>query len=366
MPCVPPRPPVTSFAWLRRPIGRATIVRDEPELSRPEIRLLRRSLDSSPAFWRVEEAGRGASSRRFLRISCSTSEDSRVLVRWDARDPEWAPYVGLMHQMAHHTRLLPSVLGEDRRRGLIVVEDLGPQTLGAVVGELLGQSSRLEVLLMEVVDAIVEWEGLAPELGSHAACRHLDREELQGEIDRFTQYYVTEHARQAPLLDPAWSRDCAGLIAEVLGLPTGLLHRDLHSENIVMSKRGVRFADHGGTCQGPPEYDLASLLLDPVLDLDPGCRDRLHRHFRSHRSHGSPDADDRALLIAGAVRMMNVLAAYAFFVQHRQEIKYRPMMAIALDHFIRIAGQLPEYPSLTRLASACAARESTDDPKRAS
>lgn len=366
MPCVPPRPPVTSFARLRRSIGRATIVGDEPSLSRPEIRLLRRSLDSSPAFWHVEEAGRGASSRRFLRIRCSLTEDSRVLIRWDARDPEWAPYVGLMHQMAPRTRLIPSVLGEDRRRGLIVVEDLGPQTLGTVVGELGGQRSRIEVMLTDVVDAIVQWEGLAPERGGHAACRYLDRQELEGEIDRFAQYYVTEHAGQAQLLDHAWSRDCAGLIGEVIGLPTGLLHRDLHSENIVMSDQGVRFADHGGTCQGPPEYDLASLLLDPVLDLDPGCRERLHRHFRTHRSHGSPAADDRALLITSAVRMMNVLAAYAFFVRRRQQIRYQPLMAIALDHFVRIAGQLPEYPSLIRLASACAAREGTDDPGRAS
>ncbi len=55
----------------------------------------------------------------------------------------------------------------------------------------------------------------------------------------------------------------------------GLMHRDFQSRNIMIKNNQYYFIDFQGSRLGPLQYDLASLLIDPYVDLPPEIQTRL-------------------------------------------------------------------------------------------
>src|SRR5210317_1459900 len=47
----------------------------------------------------------------------------------------------------------------------------------------------------------------------------------------------------------------------------GFMHRDMQSRNIMIKGRDIYFIDFQGGRIGPIQYDLASLLIDPYVEL---------------------------------------------------------------------------------------------------
>ncbi len=55
----------------------------------------------------------------------------------------------------------------------------------------------------------------------------------------------------------------------------GLMHRDFQSRNIMIKDSNLYVIDFQGARTGPLQYDLASLLIDPYVDLPPDIQSRL-------------------------------------------------------------------------------------------
>ena len=55
----------------------------------------------------------------------------------------------------------------------------------------------------------------------------------------------------------------------------GLMHRDFQSRNIMIKNSSMYLIDFQGARMGPLQYDLASLLIDPYVDLPPDIQSRL-------------------------------------------------------------------------------------------
>jgi aminoglycoside/choline kinase family phosphotransferase len=56
---------------------------------------------------------------------------------------------------------------------------------------------------------------------------------------------------------------------------TGFMHRDMQSRNIMVKDHRIFFIDFQGGRIGPLQYDLASLLIDPYVDLPRSVQARL-------------------------------------------------------------------------------------------
>ena len=114
-------------------------------------------------------------------------------------------------------------------------------------------------------------------------------------------YFFQELARHVYHADTPWDAikgEC-GLLAEaaLTGLDRRvLMHRDYQSRNLMLADTDrLVVIDYQGARPGPPEYDLASLLFDPYVDLPPSLRNRLVSFYwdRLHE-RGEPQDQQRA------------------------------------------------------------------------
>jgi aminoglycoside/choline kinase family phosphotransferase len=99
-------------------------------------------------------------------------------------------------------------------------------------------------------------------------------------------------------------------IAEHLAeLPRVLVHRDFQSQNILIRNSQAHLIDFQGMRPGLAQYDLASLLYDPYVDLTEAERDELLEHYCGHK----PDDDFwKTLHLCAMQRLMQALGAYGF------------------------------------------------------
>ena len=92
------------------------------------------------------------------------------------------------------------------------------------------------------------------------------------------------------------------------------MHRDYQSRNLMRTPRGLVVIDFQGARLGPPEYDLATLVLDPYADLPEVLRLDLVERFldRAPRTAGERTAARCRFRACGINRMLQTLGAFAY------------------------------------------------------
>ncbi len=99
--------------------------------------------------------------------------------------------------------------------------------------------------------------------------------------------------------------------------PKSIMHRDFQSQNIMVQPyHKIRVIDFQGSRLGSVFYDLASLLLDPYVELSDKVIDELLRFHYEKSGASQPQAEwTRAFYAAGFQRIMQALGAYCFLSQ---------------------------------------------------
>ena len=98
-------------------------------------------------------------------------------------------------------------------------------------------------------------------------------------------------------------------------LPRVLVHRDFQSQNIIIQNGQANLIDFQGMRPGLAEYDLASLLYDPYVDLAETERAELITYYREQQSKSGTRRDgdfDSTLRLCVMQRLMQALGAYGF------------------------------------------------------
>ena len=152
---------------------------------------------------------------------------------------------------------------------------------------------------------------------------------------------------------PALQTLAAGLSA----LPRVLVHRDFQSQNIMVRDGAAWLIDFQGMRPGLAQYDVASLLYDPYVELSGEERSVLLEHYkRVARRAGmeiAPDFD--AVFYQCALqRLMQALGAYGFlgiqkgradFLAHipaaRRSLREVAARIDGLDDFVALLDVLP-------------------------
>ena len=302
------------------------------------------------AGWARAPLAGDASARRYERL---TAPDGRSAILMDARaeGPSVAPFL----RMAAHLRALglaaPQVLAEGG--GLLLLEDLGPDTMAAWLARRPGEAP---LLYGAAVDLLARLRAAPPPEGLVALTP----------------------LRMAGMLAPLWEHHAPGtdarLAAEVAGRlraaleahapePSALSLRDYHAENLVW--RGDReglgrlgLLDFQDAVLAAPEYDLASLLRDARRDTDDALRAAMIRRFAD--GSGRPEAAvAAACAVLGLARNLRILGVFARLARERGRTGHLALMPRVWAH---VEGDLA-HPALAALAPALRAAVPPPGPR---
>jgi len=250
--------------------------------------LLRQTRRHFPRFRfdeiKIAPIEKGGSDRKFYRVRCS-SEQSLILVKYNLEREENRHYVEIAQFLETHGIHAPRIYYHDTDEGLIWLEDLGERDLFGYRNEpwLVHQ-----YLPAEFNAALYLWE--QNYFFENCLGRYFKIE--TGTIDNLDTL-------------PALHR-----VAEKLAkLPRVLVHRDFQSQNILLRNGQAYLIDFQGMRPGLAQYDLASLLYDPYVELTQAEHDELLEHYCSEKP--SPDFLE-TLRLCAMQRLMQALGAYGF------------------------------------------------------
>ena len=306
----------------------------------------------------MEPLLKGGSDRAYFRIS--TPRIRLVLCVYGTTRAENAAYADLATFLSNCGVRVPKVIAHQPEDRLLWLEDLGsidlwhyrnarPDVRRALYQETLAALARLHTNATKAFHALPDH--LRPTIQAP-----FDRSLYLWEQDYFRAHCLSRHLGwSSERIDALFPRDLGESFAQDLaGLPRSLVHRDFQSQNVLIENGGPAFIDFQGMRMGLPQYDLASLLLDPYVDL-PDQEIEDHVHFYKHSalsSGGSLREDfDTVLTLAAMQRLMQALGAYGFLGHERGRADFLAHFPAAIP---RLARTLRAIPPLHPLAEALA------------
>jgi aminoglycoside/choline kinase family phosphotransferase len=121
----------------------------------------------------------------------------------------------------------------------------------------------------------------------------------------------------------------------------GFIHRDFQSRNILVSPHGYGIIDFQGGRLGPLQYDLASLLIDPYVELPEDLQENLVSYYMDRLSERMPfDRESflRVLRYCRITRNLQALGAFGFLsrVKSKKDFEaYIPPAVLTLKKNIK-------------------------------
>ena len=166
---------------------------------------------------------------------------------------------------------VPRILNYDTLSGMVILDDLGDVHLETWVKQQTSAPATLK-MYKHVIDLVIdlsikgfkgfktEWtcqtETYSKEVILEKECRYFMEAFIQGylKLDISFHKFLTEfHHISDHALEHGFM---------------GLMHRDMQSRNIMIQNNHPFFIDFQSARLGPLQYDLASLLIDPYVNLN--------------------------------------------------------------------------------------------------
>ena len=313
--------------------------------------LLRQTRRHFPRFnvdeVKIAPIEKGGSDRKFYRVRCS-SEQSLILVKYNLEREENRHYVEIAQFLETHEIRAPRIYYHDADEGLIWLEDLGENDLFGYRGEpWLVRRAFYESALDEVRKLHRLPEHVCVEMHRHLPA------EFNAALYLWEQNYFFENCLGRYFeVDKAKIDNVAAMpalqeIAENLaGRSRVLVHRDFQSQNILLRNSQAYLIDFQGMRPGLAQYDLASLLYDPYVDLTEDERNELLEHYCG----GKPDQDfTETLRLCAMQRLMQALGAYGFLglvKGHQHFLQHIPKAVRSLGEVVAEIDGLESFKNL--------------------
>jgi len=292
---------------------------------------------------------KGGSDRKFYRVQCS-AEQTLILVRYNREREENRHYVEIARFLETHKIRAPKIYFHDPDEGLIWLEDLGEC-------DLFGYRSESWLVRRAFYESALDQVGKLHRL-PESVCVEM-RERLPAEFNAalylWEQNYFFENCLgrhfnidQEKICQLAAMPELHQIAAGLGKLPRVLVHRDFQSQNIIVRNGQAYLIDFQGMRPGLAEYDLASLLYDPYVDLSEAERTELIEHYCGR----GPTADfSNTLRLCAMQRLMQALGAYGFLglvKGHKQFLNHIPA---AMKSLYSILSQLDGLNELVETIS---------------
>jgi len=257
-------------------------------------------------------------------------------IRQTSHVTEVDAFVNLGRHLHRRQVPVPDIYFHDTFSGLVFLEDLGDNHLQQVALSMAG-TSELIGLYQAVIAQIINLSRLGAvgfdRSWTHQTCEYdqvliLDKE-CRYFLEQFLNGYLGLDIR-FPHLEPEFRL----LARKALQHPsTGFMHRDMQSRNIMVKDQRIFFIDFQGGRIGPLQYDLASLLIDPYVDLPRPLQARLLEDGLRMLSNAEPvdPAEFRQCYhYCTLTRNLQILGAFAFLSRVQGKKQFEQYIPAAL------------------------------------
>ncbi|WP_457552450.1 sugar phosphate nucleotidyltransferase [Desulfobacula sp.] len=251
---------------------------------------------------------------------------------------------------------VPAMLNHDSLSGMVILDDLGDIHLETWIKQKNNTAFTLKTY-KKVIDILIdfsikgfqgfkkEWtcqtETYSKELIIEKECRYFMEAFINGylNLDVFSHEFLEEFYHIA---DQALKHGY-----------TGLMHRDLQSRNIMINNNKPFFIDFQSARSGPLQYDLASLLIDPYVDLNDEIKDTLLQYTMG-KLEVSPKERQNFLncyLYCCLTRNLQILGAFSFLSQIKKKKEFEHHIPYAVKSLKKIIMGLDtdKLPKLSKL-----------------
>jgi hypothetical protein len=251
----------------------------------------------------------------------------------------------------------PAILAFDRRRGFFLLEDFGDLSLETRV-KGLKDPEQVKILYQQLITLLIRIQREGAEGFDSRRCYdtplYNSRFSWERESRYFLEAFLQNYCR--------WKKPTQGLEEELTRLASLVdqersrvfLYRDFQSRNIMMAGNGFGLIDFQAGRLGPPQYDLASLLIDPYVDLPEELQEELLDFYISSWSQKislDPSAFRRHYEIMAFQRNLQILGAFAFLTRVKGKVYFEAFIPPALSGLKkRVQGDLfKPFVALKRL-----------------
>lgn len=303
-----------------------------------------------------------ASTRKYYRAT--TKSNSYIVMKMEpfTEQGENINFIAMQRHLASAGIDVPVIYDIDPKLGLILLEDLGDDTLLRKLQDV-SNSDVERHMYHRVINRLIHLQleaspGRKP-ADIEAYRLRFDHEKLFWELTNTIEHFYEKHLkrniqdRDRKIMEQEFSEICVFLAAR----PTVLCHRDFHSRNIMVTPQTTtnpeRFVmiDFQDARLGPVTYDLASLLRDSYYQLEEAQISRLLDYYIArwealagpsiHRSEFQMEFD-----LMSVQRNFKAIGSFASFLNRRNDATYLKYIGNTFENIRRTLLKYPQYSKL--------------------
>jgi len=298
----------------------------------------------------------GGSDRVFYRVT--VAGESFVVLSPSGSHADIRPYLSVGTFLAQCGIGVPQIIAADLVHGLVLMEDLGDNSLYKLLHEARSRSTVM-ALYRDVVAALAQLQTQAtPRMQECAYLRNrsFGYEALRWETDYFLECFIRQYCGLSPANEEALDTELHLLATSLAQEQRCFMHRDFQSKNIYIKNGVVRMIDFQTATCGLPHYDLASLLKDAYFILDPQERSTLLATYHEELASRGGISHDRQHFAdvferAGIQRNMQALGAFAYLSCQKGKHEFARYIPAALHSLQQALAGISDYPCLTATVS---------------
>lgn len=313
----------------------------------------------------AEEMPGGASTRRFFRVALPGGHTGVAMyvpevgkpdeiAKVDERGRRW-PFLEVRDLLESRGVRVPVVLGDACPEGVLIVEDLGDDTLARYLER---QPERREAVYRTAIADLARAQRALADLPADSIVREraFDYDLLRWEVDHFREWALDSRSIALGAEDRAAFDAAADWIAgAVAALPRGFVHRDYQSRNLMVLRKDdteeLVWIDFQDALLGPRVYDLVALLNDSYQTFDDAF---VNARLDEYAAHLGLDASGRSDVgyefdLVTVQRKLKDAGRFVFIQHKKGDSSYLRFVAPTIERARRALHRLPEAPALLGL-----------------
>lgn len=302
-----------------------------------------RETEASAGEMSVEPLGGDGSRREFWRVRLPEKGFGYIVMASSPADAytmrENLSYLMIGKHLYSRGIPVPAIYCFDLEQGWFLMEDMGDKSLQ----EKVVRGEEPLYLYEKVLEHLFRLQTRGAEgFNPHWCCQtqRYDRvvmRRLESDYfrDSFLGGYMGMKKEWSELKD---SFDHLAECSEQAG-SKAFLHRDFQSRNLLVSEKGIGIVDWQGGRHGPPGYDLASLLVDPYVDLSDELQSRLYRRYHGILENQRPQwlvGFDKTFPYLAIQRNLQILGAFGYLTVKAKKAHFERYIPGAMKSLYRL------------------------------